>query len=570
MPLFSEGFLKYFTSSKFCDMTLVVRNKEYKTHRIILVYNSKYFAKKLSEPQYAQQKYIRFVLDISDPNNLFPLILRYVYEGHVKVTDENCVPLLSLANFLEIEDLKKRIATFLSTSIGRKNVLVVLKRAMDFGQEEVKKQCILVLAHNFSRIAAGEPLEAPASAHGFAGVAAHASASARSHLRSGSYNGVMSRDGPIVGFASATPSAGLVPGSHSSVNLGSAGYAGLSHVSNTGSAGNGKTHTRMGSSNASISTSPPGGSSAGAHGASKWTSVAPSAVAGTVYAEQESPFRSLSVELMLTLLSHPGLAVMNENLVYKSVVDYIKAKGNELTEADRTSLYEQVRFPFLNYNQLQDVIKNNQVPHRLLAEALIVRLGSFESPNTNKANGKASLQKRTNCGMFFDYSSDFDERGVLHWIATQGHTSEWVNPIRYGVKVTASSSEKGVASDILEIKQNECWTKDVPSSWFAFDLGKNRQLLLTYYTLRHGSNSRQDCLRSWVLQCSDDGLEWETIKRHNECALNSNFATASWPVMCTNPHRYFRVLQTGHNSTNKNFFSLSGIEFYGDFYQNMT
>ena len=52
--------------------------------------------------------------------------------GRVTITDENCVPLLSLANSLEIADLKKRIATFLSTSINRKNAIFVLTRALEF------------------------------------------------------------------------------------------------------------------------------------------------------------------------------------------------------------------------------------------------------------------------------------------------------------------------------------------------------------------------------------------------------------------------------------------------------
>jgi hypothetical protein len=52
----------------------------------------------------------------------------------------------------------------------------------------------------------------------------------------------------------------------------------------------------------------------------------------------------------------------------------------------------------------------------------------------------------------------FFER-VRHWIATQGHTQDWANPMRYGVKVTASSTEKGVPAEILELKPAECWTK---------------------------------------------------------------------------------------------------------------
>lgn len=72
--------------------------------------------------------------------------------------------------------------------------------------------------------------------------------------------------------------------------------------------------------------------------------------------------------------------------------------------------------------------------------------------------------------------------------------------------------------NIVGRKPFETWTADIPSSWYCIDLGlfifcklrviflgPGRTLLLTYITLRHGSNSRQDCLRNWVVQCSDDG-----------------------------------------------------------------
>jgi hypothetical protein len=63
---------------------------------------------------------------------LFSTTFSYTLVGRVKITDENCVPLLSLANALEIEDLKKRIANFLSTSINRKNAMFVLHKALEF------------------------------------------------------------------------------------------------------------------------------------------------------------------------------------------------------------------------------------------------------------------------------------------------------------------------------------------------------------------------------------------------------------------------------------------------------
>jgi hypothetical protein len=63
---------------------------------------------------------------------------------------------------------------------------------------------------------------------------------------------------------------------------------------------------------------------------------------------------------------------------------------------------------------------------------------------------------------------------------------------------------------------------------------------------------------------------WVVLRRHrDEDVLNMNFATFSWPVLdATKPARYFRILQTGHNSSNHNFLSVGGIELYGELYEN--
>jgi E3 ubiquitin-protein ligase HECTD1 len=211
------------------------------------------------------------------------------------------------------------------------------------------------------------------------------------------------------------------------------------------------------------------------------------------------------------------------------------------------------------------------LPKELFSEALMMRLAVYESPQKAKT-GIVRFQKRAAYGQIFEYSSDFDEKGVLYWIGTKRGTARWRNPclVNSGISVTASSTEKGDPINLVGRKPTELWTMDVPSSWFCVDLGSTRSLLLTHYTLRHGGNSKKDSLRNWVLQASDDGINWKVLSRHrDEKDLDSNFATCSWPVMSSSvPFRFFRILQTGHNSSNHNFLSLSGIELYGELYDN--
>jgi hypothetical protein len=157
-------------------------------------------------------------------------------------------------------------------------------------------------------------------------------------------------------------------------------------------------------------------------------------------------------------------------------------------------------------------------------------------------------------------------RGVIGWIATNSNREAWKNAHVAGrVKVHSSSLAKGSRSTLVDKSPSEVWTNDVPCSWISIDLGPFRKLTLTYYTLRHGLNYKADSVRTWDLQGSNDGISWRTLRRHtNDKSLNAPFACFTWPVPPpVEGYRFFRVMQTGHNSSNHNFLALSGFEFYG-------
>jgi hypothetical protein len=129
-----------------------------------------------------------------------------------------------------------------------------------------------------------------------------------------------------------------------------------------------------------------------------------------------------------------------------------------------------------------------------------------------------------------------------------------------------SSVERGTPQDLCEVEPHELWTKDVPASWsslltprYQIDL-KNRYVVPTAYTLRHGMSTKADFIRAWDLQGSKDGMNWDLINRHRQDeALEEGFGSHTWqlPPVKTS-YKIFRVLQTGKNSSNHNFLCLSG------------
>ncbi|PRP84610.1 hypothetical protein PROFUN_09283 [Planoprotostelium fungivorum] len=399
-------------------------------------------------------------LSFPDPENVFPLVLDYIYKGTITLRESNAIAVLKMAAFLGIEELKGQVSGFLLKNIVRDNVLENFQRALNYHAEEVIEKCILVVAKNFSSL--------------------------------------FTMHGPS--FINFLP------------------YA---------------------------------------------------------YAVQLLNHTSLAVfETVVTYLNHSKelLSSQYDGSTTEEEPSMKNSRGFLVPYSVRKSLFECVRLPSMDYEELQRASQEALLPKAILLEALMIRIASHECPEKAKTQQKR-LQKRAPYGFQFEYKTDL-EGGVLYWIGTKGGTGKWRNPcvLDNGIVIHASSLNKGNPFDIADyIKPKDIWTDDVPSSWYCVDLGASRSLLPTYYTLRHGGSSRQDCLRNWVLQASDDMIRWHVLLRHrDEKVLDSNYATYSWPISsATKPFRYFRILQTGHNSSNHNFLSLSGIEFYGELYDQM-
>eukprot|EP01095_Lingulamoeba_sp_RSL-Kostka_P013508 TRINITY_DN5622_c1_g1_i1.p1 TRINITY_DN5622_c1_g1~~TRINITY_DN5622_c1_g1_i1.p1 ORF type:complete len:451 (+),score=133.97 TRINITY_DN5622_c1_g1_i1:132-1484(+) len=278
-------------------------------------------------------------------------------------------------------------------------------------------------------------------------------------------------------------------------------------------------------------------------------------------------------KVFLKLLHQEYLTIKDEYTLYKIIRSYVSYHQKTLSQEDITKFMESIRFRWIECEDLKKIQCDSLVPENLIIEALFARLQSHESPGKPTDLSNTRLKPRAKFGKQFEYKYDFDENGILFWIATKGKKSPWQNPhLKKLIKVTAPSNNiiKGHPSELVSRNPSELWTGDVPASWFAIDLGESRTIIPTHYTLRHGANYKGDSLRNWDLQGSNDGINWVVLKRHtNDASLkNGKFATQTWKIeKADTDFRYLRILQTGHNSSSHNFLVLSGIEFYGDLYE---
>jgi hypothetical protein len=181
------------------------------------------------------------------------------------------------------------------------------------------------------------------------------------------------------------------------------------------------------------------------------------------------------------------------------------------------------------------------------------------------------------------HEADFDTNGILYWLATKGGTCTYTNPTavytysadttQQPVAVTAqASSEFRFAAHRLAQHRHDGvinGTKSAKSSSVAVVLGGGAQAELNHYCLRHGNSSGSYRLRHWVLEASQDGRTWTTLRSHHDDASlpDAGFSTAGWVVEGgKGAFSHFRVRQTGKNSSGFSTtggLMCAGIELYG-------
>lgn len=166
------------------------------------------------------------------------------------------------------------------------------------------------------------------------------------------------------------------------------------------------------------------------------------------------------------------------------------------------------------------------------------------------------------------------KNGLLYHLGTRGGTSTYENPHTIGA-VTASWSSIGGGS-VEQFVNNDagadfCYTDDSVNSWMCVDLGSDRLFRPTAYSLRHDLQGPRGVLRNWLFQAKmHENDEWVTISRHIDDksirCLAGSVASFTIDNDGMNGYRYFRILQNGKNSSDKNRLLCSGLELFGTLY----
>ena len=134
----------------FCDVTIAVKDKEFKAHRAVLAATSPFFLTLLtSDMKEGNEKLIKVELEEAT-ESVMEDALKYLYTGNVTVVEGRAHNLIATANFLLLPSLKTMAANVLKETVTTENCVFNYYFAEKYECVELKDKCRDVINANFS------------------------------------------------------------------------------------------------------------------------------------------------------------------------------------------------------------------------------------------------------------------------------------------------------------------------------------------------------------------------------------------------------------------------------------
>lgn len=342
-------------------------------------------------------------------------------------------------------------------------------------------------------------------------------------------------------------------------------------------------------------------------------------------------FKKLPKDVVLDIVRSPMLSTSSEILIFNAVINWINYNLLNNSKFDtkiikndiaREMLYN-IRYTnmtvidILSYVKKYNIFSSTELINILecisldspLMPGLIINTELRQHPTILKYN--------------FSHKTPFDRNGVIYAMGSNDHEKEFEDPSKNDfIRICTTDTGSTYKSHKITTSRNfntKGWIGSgtrYPNDgdtevWISIDLGTNRKIRLTDYSLFHSYHTSLDSLRSWKIEGCNPGqeighrieekeikendrkmgetyeytpnrlgksyieshLDWMCIdERKDDTSLNYGWAKKSWKI--ENPRgdafRMIRIRLTGPDSSGTQYMTIGGIELYGTLfiYQN--
>eukprot|EP00658_Telonema_sp_P-2_P007581 TRINITY_DN12835_c0_g11_i1.p1 TRINITY_DN12835_c0_g11~~TRINITY_DN12835_c0_g11_i1.p1 ORF type:complete len:250 (+),score=60.50 TRINITY_DN12835_c0_g11_i1:61-810(+) len=162
--------------------------------------------------------------------------------------------------------------------------------------------------------------------------------------------------------------------------------------------------------------------------------------------------------------------------------------------------------------------------------------------------------------------------GILFVLGTDMRREQYLNPLSRGrCEVKASSVQVGMLGTLVEHEVGYFSTADDPSPWIQVSFQVGVSVYPDHYVLGGCDvGHRDDMMRSWMLEGSMDGSDWEVLRQHQneECFVDADRFRGPKGWQCFSlpprgPFRHFRVTHTGTTANGGHEMLVSAFEVFG-------
>ena len=137
-------------NDSFCDVTIAVKDKEFKAHRAVLAAASPFFLALLTnDMKERNEQLIKVDLEVAT-ESVVEDALKYLYTGNVTIIEERAHYLLATANYFLLPSLKTTVSDFLEDTVTTENCVFNYYFAEKYECVELKDKCLEVINSNFS------------------------------------------------------------------------------------------------------------------------------------------------------------------------------------------------------------------------------------------------------------------------------------------------------------------------------------------------------------------------------------------------------------------------------------
>ena len=139
-------------NESFCDVKVVVKDKEIAAHKAVLAAASPFFLSLLiSDMRESKEHLIRIELEEATAS-VMEDVLQFIYTGNVSVTEENAQSLIAMADYLLLPGLKAAVGMYLTQNLTTENCVFYYYFADKYQCVELREKAREMINSDFSAV----------------------------------------------------------------------------------------------------------------------------------------------------------------------------------------------------------------------------------------------------------------------------------------------------------------------------------------------------------------------------------------------------------------------------------